>query len=69
MAENLTGFKILSNPSPERRSLSQRAIAAGIWSVGGFGINLVLRFGSNLLLTRLLAPDLFGVMAIATVVM
>ncbi|WP_029674709.1 oligosaccharide flippase family protein [Bradyrhizobium japonicum] len=50
-------------------SLRRRVIGAGIWSIGGFGVNLVIRFGGNLLLTRLLAPEMFGIMAVATVVM
>lgn len=37
--------------------------------MAGFGVVQVIRFGSNLVLTRLLAPDTFGLMAIATVVM
>lgn len=49
--------------------LRQRVIGASIWSLGGFGLSQLIRFGGNLLLTRLLAPDMFGVMAIATVVM
>ena len=32
-------------------------------------LSQVLRFGTNLLMTRLLAPDAFGVMAIAYVIM
>ena len=30
---------------------------------------MVIRFGSNLVMTRLLVPQMFGVMAIATVIM
>jgi O-antigen/teichoic acid export membrane protein len=44
-------------------------IDASIWSLGGFGISQTIRFGGNLLMTRLLAPDMFGIMAVATVVM
>lgn len=38
---------------------------AASWSLAGYAISLVLRLGSNLLLTRLLAPDMFGVMSVA----
>src|SRR5439155_20296774 len=37
---------------------------AAAWTVVGFGAKLVLRFGFNLLLTRLVAPRIFGVMAL-----
>ena len=55
--------------SPNRISLKQRVLKAGIWSLAGFGISQAIRFGSNLLMTRLLMPDMFGVMAIAMTVM
>ena len=35
----------------------------------GYGLSQALRFGSNLVMTRLLVPDAFALMAIATVVM
>ena len=56
---------ISSNPS----SLRHRVLKAGLWSTAGFGLGLVIRFGSNLLMTRLLLPDMFGVMAMATTLM
>src|SRR6266571_8966442 len=56
-------------PSPDRISLKQRVLNAGAWSLAGYGINLAISFGSNLLMTRLLVPEMFGVMAIAIMVM
>lgn len=50
-------------------SLKQRVWNAGAWSLAGYAINLAIRFGSNLLLTRLLVPEMFGVMAIASIVL
>src|SRR5665213_3314987 len=50
------------------RPLKHRVLTAGAWSLGGYGLSLALRFGSNLLMTRLLAPQMFGVMAIALMV-
>src|SRR5262245_40959484 len=50
-------------------SLKQRVLYAGIWSLVGYGVGQAIRFGSNLLMTRLLVPDMFGVMAIATIVL
>lgn len=50
-------------------SLKQRVLKAGLWSSAGFLLSLVLRFGSNLLMTRLLMPEMFGLMAVASTVM
>ncbi len=46
-------------------TLSKRAIRAGGWTIAGHFAGQVLRFGSNLLMTRLLAPEMFGVMTLA----
>jgi O-antigen/teichoic acid export membrane protein len=54
-----------TNPS----SLRHRVLKAGLWSTAGFGLSLFIRFGTNLLMSRLLVPDMFGVMAIATTIM
>ena len=59
----------LSLLSADSSSLRHRVLKAGLWSTAGFGLSLVIRFGTNLLMTRLLLPDMFGVMAIATTVM
>ena len=53
----------------EPKSLKHRLVRAASWSLLGFGLSQVIRLGSNLLLTRLLAPDLYGVMAIGYMVM
>jgi O-antigen/teichoic acid export membrane protein len=50
-------------------SLRERAVQAGLWSMAGLGLSVIIRFGSNLLMTRLLAPEMFGVMAIASTVL
>jgi O-antigen/teichoic acid export membrane protein len=54
-----------------RRSptLSHRVLSAGGWTLFGYGLNQCMRFGSNLLLTRLLFPEAFGLMAIAQAVL
>ena len=46
-------------------SLKQRVLKAGVWSLSGFALSSVIRLGSNLLMTRLLAPEMFGVIALA----
>ncbi|CAD5981859.1 hypothetical protein PCC9214_04876 [Planktothrix tepida] len=45
-------------------SLSKQAIQGTIWTLFGYGGSQVLRFGGNLILTRLLVPELFGLMAL-----
>src|SRR6516162_3623745 len=54
--------------SRESPTLKQRALRAGGWTIVGYGIAQVIRLGSNLIMTRLLVPEMFGVMAIATMV-
>jgi len=45
--------------------LARLALRGGMFAIAGRGAAEVLRFGSNLLLTRLLTPEAFGLMAIA----
>jgi len=49
--------------------LRKRVLTAGFWSMSGHGAAQLIRLGSNLIMTRLLVPEMFGVMAIVTVVM
>lgn len=48
-------------------SLKERALSAGIWSTALAVAGTALRFGSSLILTRLLVPEVFGVVALAMV--
>lgn len=48
-------------------SLKKQAIRGTIWTIAGYGTSQILRFGSNLILTRLLAPELFGLMSLVTI--
>lgn len=50
------------------KSLKQRAVQSGGWVIFGHLFSQLIRFGSNLILTRLLVPDMFGVMAIVSVI-
>jgi O-antigen/teichoic acid export membrane protein len=59
----------LLNAPSERPSLKKRVIGAGAWSLFGFGLSNAIRLGSSLMLTRLLVPQMFGLMAMATLVM
>lgn len=48
-------------------STKKLAIRGTLWTIAGYGASQILRFGSNLILTRLLAPDAFGLMALVYV--
>ena len=50
-------------------SLRSRAIKGGLWTTGGYGAAQVLRLGTNLVLTRLLQPHMFGVMTLVNIFM
>lgn len=50
-------------------SLKKRAVNGSIWSVTGFSSAQLLRLLSNLLLTRLLFPEAFGILALVQVVL
>jgi len=45
-------------------TLKKLAIRGAIWTIAGYGTNQLLRFGGNLILTRLLVPEYFGLMAV-----
>ena len=49
--------------------LKKRAIHSIGWTTIGYGLSQVLRFVSNLVLTHLLMPEYFGLMAIVNVLM
>ena len=48
-------------------SLRAKALRGFGWTTAGFGAQQVLRLGSNMILTRLLFPEAFGLMALAQV--
>ncbi len=48
-------------------SLRQRVLHSGSWTLAGYGVNQAMRLGGNLILTRLLFPEAFGMMAIVMV--
>ena len=58
-----------SAPPPGQVPLRRRVLHAGAWTFAGYGLSVAIRFGTSLVLTRLLVPEMFGVMAIATIVM
>jgi len=50
------------------KTLKQKIFHSGSWAVFGHLLSSGLRLGGNLILTRLLVPEMFGVMAIVSVV-
>ena len=52
---------------PNIKLLKNNAVNGSFWSVFGYGGAQLIRLGSNLILTRLLAPEIFGLMALVQV--
>jgi O-antigen/teichoic acid export membrane protein len=61
-------FDMLNAPS-NLVSLKRRVLGAASWSIAGFALSNAIRLGNSLFMTRLLIPEMFGVMAIAIMVM
>jgi O-antigen/teichoic acid export membrane protein len=49
-------------------SVRKKIVVAGFWVILIFGLSQLVRLGSNLIATRLLVPEMFGVMALVNVV-
>lgn len=49
------------------QGLFARASRSSAWTIAGYVASQALRFGSNLILTRILFPEAFGIMALVTV--
>lgn len=50
-------------------TLKYRVVRAASWAMGGHVFSQLLRLVSNLIMTRILVPEMFGIMAIANVIM
>ena len=59
----------LSRFLPGRDTLGGRLLKAGSWSMGQVMVSHALRLGSNLIMTRLLMPEAFGLMAMVGTVL
>lgn len=55
----------VSSLGPGGDDLKRRALAGSVWTFGGFAAVNLIRFVSNVLVTKLVAPDLYGVMTLA----
>src|SRR5476649_1565669 len=65
MTDQLAALKDSATGAP---SLRARVFRAGSWSLIGHFLNLTMRLAGTLVLTRLFAPQLFGVLAVASAV-
>ena len=57
-----------ADETTDAQSLSGRATRGAMWAVLGFSASQILRLGGNLILTRLLFEEAFGLMALVQVV-
>ncbi|MTH77827.1 oligosaccharide flippase family protein [Paracoccus aestuariivivens] len=51
---------------PRPRTMASRALGSGAWSMLSFAIGQSMRLASNLVLTRILSPEDFGLMALVS---
>jgi O-antigen/teichoic acid export membrane protein len=49
---------------PAGESMKARTLRGSMWTIAGFAASNVIRLANNLILTRLLAPEVFGQMAL-----
>jgi O-antigen/teichoic acid export membrane protein len=55
--------------APGGRSFRERVLRAGGWTLAGYAWTQGVRFATNLIMTRLLVPEMFGIMTAAMMVM
>ncbi|MEG4800014.1 oligosaccharide flippase family protein [Microcoleus sp. ARI1-B5] len=48
-------------------SVKQLAVRGAVWTIASYGLSQVLRLGTNPILTRLLVPEMFGLMSLVYV--
>ena len=49
-------------------ALKKLVLRGAFWTIFGYGASQIIRFASNLVLTRLLFPEFFGIMALVNIV-
>lgn len=59
--------EVSAPPYTSGDSLRSRIIRGSIWTTGGYGVAQVLRLAVNLVLTRLLQPQMFGLMTLVNI--
>ncbi|TAJ13017.1 MAG: polysaccharide biosynthesis protein [Planctomycetota bacterium] len=61
-----TADELAKSTAAEGEALRSTVLRGSAWSIGAYAGSQALRFGGNLLLTRLLLPEAFGAMALVT---
>lgn len=57
-------------PQPEAApKIGSRALRGSLWTVGGLGASQLLRLASNIAITRMLVPEVYGLMGLVNVFM
>jgi len=67
MSEATLDSSLTPSATTPERSLRQRALRGSLWTLTGYGFRQFVRLGSSLILTRLLFPEAFGLMALVQV--
>ena len=67
--ETIAEARVLDYAPPPQSDLKAKTVRSSLWTLLGFGSSQIIRFGSNLILTRLLLPHDFGLSAIVGMVM
>jgi O-antigen/teichoic acid export membrane protein len=67
VAESAAAQPVTVRSRLDGESLRSRTIRGSLWTTGGYGAGLVVRLGTNLVLTRLLQPHMFGVMTLVNI--
>lgn len=55
-------------PSGPGAGVGRKLASGAAWTLGGYGVAQVIRFATSMAVTRLLAPELFGIMLIVNTV-
>jgi O-antigen/teichoic acid export membrane protein len=55
--------------TPPKRTMKQKVLRAGSWVLLGHVLSQALRLATNIVISRLLAPDAFGLMSVVVVLM
>ncbi len=64
MTESSMNKPAAESANPQIPSLRKRVIRGSVWTLGGHVLSQVIRLGSNLIVSRLLFPEAFGLMAL-----
>ena len=53
-----------STPTGDPTKLRTKAMRGSAWMMGGFGLTKLIAFFSNVIITKLIMPELFGIMTL-----